>query len=164
VPPRGGGGAAPPWWTVTEQSNGTWVQQSLPGFWDLLRNTGQAANAAGSDNAGSYVQGRLPGFKEGPAQQAKSRSSRGRPQGRTADQTRLRQLAKDPKLSSSLRGWIKQELNQIRRGTRSWIRRPPGYELAHWRGYEASKGYNYLYSSLNTIELHDIQTFYQRSR
>ncbi len=36
-----------------------------------------------------------------------------------------------------------QELNSIERGQRSRIRNPPGKQLAHTRGREAAKGYDW---------------------
>lgn len=77
--------------------------------------------------------------------------------GRTGKQTRLRELANDPKLGSSQRGWIKQELTRIDRGQRKNIRNPPGTHLAHRRGFEAAKGFGYKYSDLQDINLHRTQ-------
>jgi RHS repeat-associated protein len=76
---------------------------------------------------------------------------------RSGDQTRLRTLATDDKASSADRGWIKQEINQINRKTRTTIRRPPGKVLAHERGREAAKGYSYEHSNIQTKELHKLQ-------
>ena len=78
-------------------------------------------------------------------------------QGRAYRQGRLRQLAKDDKLGSADRGWLKQELNQIKRKKRSSLRNPPGKVLAHERGREAAKGYSYKYSNLQDIDLHELQ-------
>lgn len=80
--------------------------------------------------------------------------------GRTGDQKRLRELVNDDKASSADRGWIQQELNSIQRGQRSRIRRPPGKELAHERGREAAKGYDYEHSNLQDKDLHDLQHKY----
>lgn len=79
--------------------------------------------------------------------------------GRTGAQPRLRQLAGDPKLGSAEKGWIKQEMNAIDRGTTDKIRNPPGTELAHTRGREAAKGYNHLDSpsQLQGKDLHRLQ-------
>lgn len=64
----------------------------------------------------------------------------------------MRELANDDKLGSADRGWIKQELNPIERGQRSTIRSPPGKDLAHERGREAAKGYDYRHSNFRRIE------------
>jgi RHS repeat-associated protein len=73
--------------------------------------------------------------------------------GRTGKQARLREIANDPSAASADRGWIRQDMNQIDRGKRQSIRVPPGKELAHERGREAAKGYNYKHSHLqNKIE------------
>ncbi|MDX1917190.1 MAG: polymorphic toxin type 8 domain-containing protein [Rickettsiaceae bacterium] len=77
--------------------------------------------------------------------------------GRRHKQKRLRQLMNDDKVASCDRGWIKQDYHQIQRGTRKSIRIPPGKHLSHWRGFEAQKGYSYLYSSLQDIKLHKLQ-------
>ena len=87
--------------------------------------------------------------------------------GRSGKQPRLRELADDPKLSSADRGWIKQELNQIKRGKRKSIRlpgaqqgKPGGKELAHPRGEEAAKGVGYDKANLQDKDLHKIQHKY----
>ncbi|MFP1787789.1 polymorphic toxin type 8 domain-containing protein, partial [Lonsdalea quercina] len=80
--------------------------------------------------------------------------------GRAGKQARLKELANDPKQPSHVRGWIKQEQNSIARGQRTNIRNPPGYQLAHWRGYEASKGYGYEYSDPQHTDLHRRQHKY----
>jgi hypothetical protein len=77
--------------------------------------------------------------------------------GRAGRQARLRALVDDENLGAELRGWIRQELNAIERGTRSTIRVPPGYQLAHRRGFEARLGYSYEHSDLQTRELHVLQ-------
>ncbi|MGS0468150.1 RHS repeat-associated core domain-containing protein [Cobetia marina] len=59
--------------------------------------------------------------------------------GRSGKQARLREIGLDPKQPSHVRGWIEQEQNSIANGTRRNIRNPPGYQLAHRRGYEAKK-------------------------
>jgi RHS repeat-associated protein len=77
--------------------------------------------------------------------------------GRTGKQSRLRELGSDPKVSSGDRGWIKQDMNQIERGKRKNIRVPPGKELAHRRGFEAKKGFDYEHSDLQVIDNHKLQ-------
>lgn len=77
--------------------------------------------------------------------------------GRCGKQARLRQIALDDKISSSLRGEIIRGINQINRGKRKTTRVTKGYELAHKRGFEAKKGYSYAYSVLQTIQNHKTQ-------
>jgi len=77
--------------------------------------------------------------------------------GRAGKQKRLRELANDPKLSRALRGEIKRDINEIKRGKRKNIRVPQGYHLAHRRGYEANKGFGYKYSDLQIIKNHRTQ-------
>src|SRR5262249_44524771 len=77
--------------------------------------------------------------------------------GRAQSQERLREYLNDDKLSSSLKGWIRQEINAIARGQRSTIRRPPGYELAHKHGFEASKDFGFLFADLQLSSLHKTQ-------
>lgn len=77
--------------------------------------------------------------------------------GRRGKQQRLRALANDPNASSSVRGWIRQDLNEIARGQRKRIRVPPGYELAHRYGKEARRGYGYEYSDLKDTFMHRTQ-------
>lgn len=83
------------------------------------------------------------------------RSSRGR----RGAQARKREIADDPKVSSRVRGWLRQEMNQIARGTRKSVRNPPGTELAHARGREAAKGFSHTDSPSNLVDkgLHDLQ-------
>lgn len=77
--------------------------------------------------------------------------------GRAGKQSRLRDLASNDKLGSADKGWIQQEINSIERGSRSTIRNPPGKDLAHERGREAAKGYDYKYSNLQDRDLHRLQ-------
>ncbi len=77
--------------------------------------------------------------------------------GRSGKQARLKQLADDLNVSSADRGWIKQEMNQIQRGTRKNVCVPPGKNLAHHRGFKAKKGYGYEHSDLQDIDLHKLQ-------
>ncbi|WP_228256798.1 polymorphic toxin type 8 domain-containing protein [Acinetobacter sp. WCHAc060033] len=63
-------------------------------------------------------------------------------------------------LSKADRGWIKQELNEISKKIKSHIRNPPVKELAHERGREAAKGYDYKHSKLQDKVLHDLQHKY----
>lgn len=77
--------------------------------------------------------------------------------GRTGKTAKLRELATDPKLGKSDKGWLKQEINEIARGKKKHIRNPPGKDLAHQRGREASKGYGYTYSNLQDKVLHKLQ-------
>lgn len=77
--------------------------------------------------------------------------------GRGSRQQRLRELAEDPNVSSANRGWLKQELNSIHAGNRQNIRVPPGKELAHQRGREAAKGYDYRHAELQDKDLHKSQ-------
>jgi len=77
--------------------------------------------------------------------------------GRGGKQERLRELGKDDKASSADKGEIKRDQNQIARGTRSTIRVPGNKDLAHRRGKEARKGYNYKHSDLQNKDLHRLQ-------
>lgn len=74
--------------------------------------------------------------------------------GRTGKQEHLRSLLGDSKVSSSIKGWITQDVNEIKRDKRKNIRNPPGMDLAHERGREAAKGYSYQYSNLQDRSLH----------
>lgn len=80
--------------------------------------------------------------------------------GRAGKQKRLRELANDDKVSSSDKGWIKQEINSIEQGKRKNIRNPMGKDLAHERGREASKGYGYENANLQDKSLHKLQHKY----
>tara|TARA_B100001250_G_C19436836_1_gene629938 strand:+ start:166 stop:453 length:288 start_codon:yes stop_codon:yes gene_type:complete len=59
----------------------------------------------------------------------------------------------DKNISTSDRGWIKQELNRNKQN----IRNPPGKHLAHERGREKAKGYGYEHSKLQIISNHKLQ-------
>lgn len=82
--------------------------------------------------------------------------------GRKGKQKRLKEIMDDDKEASKFRGWIKQEVNQIKRGKRNNIRNPIGYDLAHKRGKEASKGYGYEHLNLLDKKLHKLQHKYDR--
>jgi hypothetical protein len=74
-------------------------------------------------------------------------------------QQRLRELANNTKIGKAERGWIKQEMNAVKRsvGTlkqRFHIRNPPQTDLAHSPGREAAKGYSYKYADLRPRALH----------
>lgn len=84
-------------------------------------------------------------------------------QGRSGKQERLVELATDPKLGKSDKGWIKQEMNQIDRGKRTSVRNPPGKDLAHERGREAAKGYSYKHSNLQNRADHRTQHRYDNN-
>lgn len=81
--------------------------------------------------------------------------------GRTGKQQRLKELAKDDKVSSADRGWIKQEQNSIKKGKRTIIRVPPGKQLAHRRGKAAKDGHGYEHSDLQNPDLHKLQHKYE---
>jgi len=74
--------------------------------------------------------------------------------GRSGKQEQLLDLLNSHKVSSPIKGWITQDLNEIERGKRRTIRNPPGMDLAHERGREAAKGYSYQYSQLQDRALH----------
>lgn len=80
--------------------------------------------------------------------------------GRSGNQARKREIMADDKASRADRGWIKQEVNAIEQGNRKYIRNPPGKELAHERGREAAKGYDYEHSNLQDRDLHRLQHKY----
>ena len=82
--------------------------------------------------------------------------------GQAGRQARLRELANDSKVSSRDRGWIRQEMNQIKRGEKRSIRNPPGKELANPRGREAAKGYSHTEapSRFQDKDLHRLQHKY----
>ncbi len=126
----------------------------LGGQGEQARQAAQGANKADDAARGAG------GAKDG-AQAAAERTGR---TGRSGDQTRLKELANDDKAPSHVRGWIKNEQRHIGTGNRTRIRRPPGYELPHRRGFEASKGFDYRHSDLNDVFLHRNQTRYQKSR
>ena len=97
----------------------------------------------------------------GAAEVADSAGDVVRSSGRAGRQLRLRRLVDDVNVSSADRGWIRQEINQINRGTRGNIRVPPGRNLAHRRGFQASRGFDYRYSDLQDVDLHKLQHRYE---
>jgi len=84
--------------------------------------------------------------------------------GRSKRQERLSELKEDPKQPKHVRGWIKQEENEMKRGKKKHRRNPPGYELAHRRGKEARKGYDYEHSDLQCKDRHQLQHQVERRR
>ncbi|WP_175754538.1 RHS repeat-associated core domain-containing protein [Burkholderia ambifaria] len=82
-------------------------------------------------------------------------------------QPRLKALADDDKQPSYIRGWIRQETYAIETKSRNQlgnekktVRVPYGFDMAHWRGYESAKGFDYLHTDLNTTQLHQRQHKY----
>jgi hypothetical protein len=63
----------------------------------------------------------------------------------------------DPNAPRRVRGWLRQEAKAISNGKRHQMRVPPGYELAHRRGFEARKGFGYEHTVLQGIDLHKLQ-------
>jgi|GEM_PF-1498320 len=89
--------------------------------------------------------------------------------GRSGKQERLKELANDSKVSSSERGWIKNEQRHIENGNRSTIRNPgnsrnskgPGKVLAHPKGQRAKDGYSYKNAKLQDTDLHKLEHKYE---
>ena len=77
--------------------------------------------------------------------------------GRRGKQKKLRSLVNDPKVGKADKGWVKSEINQIKKKKRKSIRNPPGKDLAHERGREAAKGYDYSHTNLQDRSLHKLQ-------
>ena len=74
-------------------------------------------------------------------------------------EVKVQDIINDPKTPKLIKGWFKQEIN--REGiSYSKARLPPGYNLAHYRGYEAAKGYDYRFTALQDIGLHKLQHKY----
>ncbi len=72
----------------------------------------------------------------------------------------MRNVYNDTKTPSRVRGWIQQELN---RGCNfSNMRLPPGCALAHQRGCEAPKGFDYSFTTLVDKLCHKLQHKYDR--
>lgn len=77
--------------------------------------------------------------------------------GRNGKSARMRAIMNDDKTPKSQRGWLKQEFNAVKQGKRKNPRNPIGYDLAHPRGLEASKGYDHSRSKLQSRDLHRTQ-------
>ena len=129
------------------------------------KNKGNQSKAGSKSGTTTSKPNQEEASKSGQAKQTKVRD-RGesgnraipyRTNGRNGKQTRLKEIAKDPKVSSALRGEIKRDINEIKRGKRKNIRVPRGYQMAHRRGFEARRGFGYEYSDLNTIAEHKRQ-------
>jgi RHS repeat-associated protein len=84
--------------------------------------------------------------------------------GRGGRQERLQDIGNDQKASSAHRGWIKNEERHMQNGNRTSRRVPPGHELAHKRGKEARKGYDYFHSDLQEKKLHQTQHQIERQK
>ncbi|WP_158978799.1 RHS repeat-associated core domain-containing protein [Cellulophaga sp. L1A9] len=67
-------------------------------------------------------------------------------------------IMNDPKQPSHIRGWFKQQYNNAVPFSKMTV--PPGYDRAHFRGYESAKGYDYRYSELNLEANHKLQHKY----
>lgn len=73
--------------------------------------------------------------------------------GRMGRQARLKEIMNDPTQPSHIRGWLRQEANS----GKGYMRNPPGYELAHRRGFEAKNGFSYAHSDLQLKSNHSLQ-------
>ena len=87
----------------------------------------------------------------------KARNSLKNFKGKQNRQQRLKDLVDDDKVSSSDRGWIKQEMNEVARGKKGHLRNPPGKDLAHERGRENAKGFGYEHAHLQNRKDHRTQ-------
>ena len=67
-------------------------------------------------------------------------------------------LMTNDKLPKNIRGWFVQQYNRGVPFSKMTI--PPGYDRAHFRGYESAKGYDYSYSELNMRANHELQHKY----
>ncbi|GGJ94746.1 hypothetical protein GCM10007063_16600 [Lentibacillus kapialis] len=92
-----------------------------------------------------------------PAKKAEVNKIGHKKRGRSGKQKKLKEISKDDKVSTSLKGEIKRDINEIALGKRKNIRVPKGYQLAHRRGYEARWGYGYEHSDLQIIKSHRTQ-------
>ena len=78
-------------------------------------------------------------------------------------QERIRALATDKSQPRFVRGWVQNEIRRVEtrknlgKTTKLSLRLPPGFDLAHWRGYESKKGFSYTFTSLLTRILHRLQ-------
>lgn len=70
---------------------------------------------------------------------------------------RIKEISKSSKTPKTHKGWIQQELNQIERGKRKYIRNPPGTDMAHPRGKESAKGHDYSETFFQNKDLHRLQ-------
>ena len=80
---------------------------------------------------------------------------------------RLSQIMSDPKQPKHIRGWLRNELRRVnsikeKLGKTVRMRLPQGFDMAHWRGYESAKGFDYRHTDLNTRELHRLQHKYDK--
>ncbi|WLR43096.1 RHS repeat-associated core domain-containing protein [Bacillus carboniphilus] len=83
--------------------------------------------------------------------------------GRTGRQGKLKALVSDPKAPKHVKGFIKNQMRHRKiNGKKRHLNNPPGYELAHKRGYEARKGYSYRYTVLQNTKNHKLQHKYDR--
>ncbi|KAB2836828.1 MAG: hypothetical protein F9K49_01170, partial [Caedimonadaceae bacterium] len=94
--------------------------------------------------------------KTSPSEGSNSASIQTKPN-RAGKQKKLRSFMQDPKISSVDRGWLRQEANLVSNKKRETLRVPPGKELAHKRGFEASKGFDYDHTVLQDQSLHKLQ-------
>lgn len=112
-------------------------------------------------NGGAYAAGALAGAVVGP-NKAKIASAAAKAKaavkaGRTGKLAKMKSLMTDDKLGKADKGWLKQEYNRMIAKGKSYMRNPPGKELAHERGREAAKGFDYKHSNLQDKMLHKIQ-------
>jgi RHS repeat-associated protein len=77
--------------------------------------------------------------------------------GKQNRQQRLKDLLNDPKVSSADKGWIKQEMNEVKRGKKGHLRNPPFKDLAHERGRENKKGFGFEHANLQNRKDHKTQ-------
>ena len=118
---------------------------------DPCATTGEKLVAAGGFALGAVA----PGGGYGTAGKAGYNAAKA--SGRAGKQARLRKLIDDPNVSSADRGWLKNESRHVEHGDRATMRNPPGKDLAHERGREAAKGYDYEHSNLQDRDLHQTQ-------
>jgi len=78
--------------------------------------------------------------------------------GRLVRAARLKELVNDTRAPKHVRGYIKTQMRHRKlNGRKRHLTNPKGFELAHERGKEARKGYNYKHTVLQNVLNHKLQ-------
>lgn len=93
----------------------------------------------------------------GTASINKKKASTKKSVGRGGKQNRLKALEHDDKQPRYIKGQIKRDRNEIKRGKRTSVRNPVGHDLAHHHNKPAKAGNDYEHSKLQSTDIHKSQ-------
>lgn len=148
-----------------EKEEGFDESQCEPNGMKTERNTTKPQRVYGGINLTTILEiaSFLPMFRGVKVLKAVAKTAKKTKRSRAGRKKRILEIQKDPRTPNRHKGWIQQELNQIERKKRTYIRLPDNTkkststEMAHPRGKESAKGHGYSETYFQNIDLHRTQ-------